>query len=285
MKLNKRLETTQKRKDAIEAAMAQIEEGERAINLTDPDTAIMRSRQGSHSGYNGQVVCDDAHGLIVSNEVVNQNNDKQQLHDQVQRVQTETDLTPETIVADKGYSNLDDIKAVHQEGIDVVIPSIAQASTKNQSAKFGKTAFTYDLKTNTYCCPKGHVLIQERSTKNGDRSYIIHDASVCQACPHFGVCTTAKKGRKILRKKHEAHRERVHHLYHSEHGQDLYRKRGYTIEPIFGHIKRNMGVSSFLVRGLEHVQSEFNIIATTYNLTRLITLFGVTKLRSVLNPA
>jgi len=285
VKLNQQLETAQKRKNAIEATLKQIEKEERSINLTDPDTALMKGRQGSHSGYNAQVVCDDAHGLIVSNDVVNQNNDSRQLEAQVEKVQSETEITPKTIVADKGYFNLKDIQSVHGQGIDVVIPEIKCASNKKQAAKFDKTTFTYDPKINEYRCPENHVLKQESHNKNGARSYVIHDASICQNCSHFGTCTTSQSGRKIQRHEHESHRERARHLYQSESGQETYRKRGYKVEPIFGHIKRNMGVSSFLVRGLEHVQSEFNIIATTYNLTRLITLFGVTKLRSVLNPA
>ncbi len=40
------------------------------MKITDPDCVNFRNRQGSHAGYNAQIVVDDAHEMIVSSDVV-----------------------------------------------------------------------------------------------------------------------------------------------------------------------------------------------------------------------
>jgi transposase len=55
----------------------------------------------------------------------------------------------------------------------------------------------------------------------------------------------------------------------SEHGKDLYRLRGQTIEPIFGQIKHTRRIDRFQRRGITACRSEWRLIATTHNLLKL----------------
>ncbi len=41
------------------------------------------------------------------------------------------------------------------------------------------------------------------------------------------------------------------------------------IEPVFGNIKANRGISRFLRRGLDAVRSEWSLICTTHNINKL----------------
>ena len=52
-------------------------------------------------------------------------------------------------------------------------------------------------------------------------------------------------------------------------------KRKEIIEHPFGTIKRNLGYTYFLVKGLEMVKSEFSLICFTYNFKRVLNIFGV----------
>jgi hypothetical protein len=45
-------------------------------------------------------------------------------------------------------------------------------------------------------------------------------------------------------------------IYESQEGQEIYRRRKMRVEHPFGHIKRNLGVGAFLLRGLEGVNAE-----------------------------
>lgn len=52
-------------------------------------------------------------------------------------------------------------------------------------------------------------------------------------------------------------------------GKAIYSKRKETIEPVFGQIKEARGIRSFLLRGLEHVKGEWNLICLSHNILKL----------------
>jgi hypothetical protein len=55
----------------------------------------------------------------------------------------------------------------------------------------------------------------------------------------------------------------------TEHGRRVYRKRKQTVEPLFGNTKHNNGVHRFLRRGRDKVRTEWRLLMTTHNLTKL----------------
>lgn len=52
-------------------------------------------------------------------------------------------------------------------------------------------------------------------------------------------------------------------------GKEKYGRRKETAEPVFGQIKNCRGFRQFLLRGLEKVQGEWNLICTTHNILKL----------------
>jgi hypothetical protein len=61
----------------------------------------------------------------------------------------------------------------------------------------------------------------------------------------------------------------MRHALTSTLGQQLYRKRMQTIEPVFGHTRHNRGVTRFLRRGRTAVRTEWRLLMMTHNLTKL----------------
>jgi len=55
-------------------------------------------------------------------------------------------------------------------------------------------------------------------------------------------------------------------------GRALYAKRKCTVEPVFGVIKAVMGFRQFLLRGIESVKGEWNLVCIAWNLKRLHAL-------------
>ena len=98
----------------------------------------------------------------------------------------------------------------------------------------------------------------------------------CKECIQNGKCTTAKRGRTIARLVNEKLKDELEAGYISEEGQAIYAKRKGRIEHQFGHIKRNLGCRSFLMRGTEAAKSEFSIYASCFNIARMLTIFGGT---------
>ena len=52
-------------------------------------------------------------------------------------------------------------------------------------------------------------------------------------------------------------------------GKETYSKRKENVEPVFGQIKENRGIRSFLLRGLDKVKGEWKLICLTHNILKL----------------
>jgi hypothetical protein len=57
-------------------------------------------------------------------------------------------------------------------------------------------------------------------------------------------------------------------------GKKLYALRKQTPEPVFGIIKSVLGFRQFLLRGLDTVRGEWNLVTLAYNIKRLFALTG-----------
>ncbi|GHV87912.1 IS1182 family transposase ISMac2 [Spirochaetia bacterium] len=55
-------------------------------------------------------------------------------------------------------------------------------------------------------------------------------------------------------------------------GKEYYKKRKETVEPVFGIIKQAMGFRQFLLRGLEKVNIEWDLVTLAYDFRRLFAL-------------
>ena len=66
--------------------------------------------------------------------------------------------------------------------------------------------------------------------------------------------------------------KRGHHRTATKAGRAKYKLRQQTVEPVFGIIKSAMGFRRFLMRGLEKVRMEWQLVSVAYNLKRLHTL-------------
>jgi hypothetical protein len=60
--------------------------------------------------------------------------------------------------------------------------------------------------------------------------------------------------------------EWIRRVLATELGEQLYRKRSQTIEPMFGHTKHNRGMSRFHRRGRSAARTEWRLITATHNL-------------------
>jgi len=61
----------------------------------------------------------------------------------------------------------------------------------------------------------------------------------------------------------------------TEDGRKIYAKRARTVEPVFGIIKAPMGFRQFLLRGLDKVRIEWDLVCLAYNMKRLYNLQAV----------
>ena len=251
--------------------------GKTSVNTTDGDCVRIHSRQGSHAGYMGQIVSDDQNGLIVSAEVVAANNDLGQFGARVEAAQAVLEKPCEVACADAGFADYDDLGRPQLESIDVIIPSQKQAEGA-VAGPFDKSQFRYEAQEDCYVCPAGRRLLRSGWDRKKRRWYY-RAGRGCVDCVHFGRCTTDRvNGRKVTRHANEAVRQRLERRYQQADAQAIFARRKEKVEHPFGHFKRNLGAGHFLLRGLAGVNGEWSLLACGFNVTRLITILGVTGL-------
>jgi transposase len=64
-------------------------------------------------------------------------------------------------------------------------------------------------------------------------------------------------------------KERMAHKLNTRAGRECYAKRKHIVEPIFGQIKHVRGFRQFLLRGLDKVGAEWNLLCLTHNLLKI----------------
>ena len=252
-------------------------EGKKSINATDPDCVKIHGRQGSHAGYNAQTVVDEKHGLIASADVVNENNDLHQFSGQIKQAAATLEKNPQAACADSGFSDIDELEKVDNDGIKVIVPSIRQVSDK-QRGPFDKSNFKYDSASDSYMCPEGKILRYHRTNIQKEQKEYWSDGGTCKKCPHFGLCTNCSRGRKVTRMLKEELCEKLERQYEQPDSQAIYDLRKQKVELPFGHIKHNLHVSGFLLRGLSGVRAEMSILSSCFNIARMISIIGVSEL-------
>ncbi len=266
-------------KERIQEALKTLKEaGRKELNFTDPDCALMHSVQGSHASYNVQSVVDDKHGLIVHVEAVSETSDVNQFAQQIDQANEVLKKSCEVACADAGYADTEELQKIDAKGVKVVVPSQRQA-LHEEEGPFSKSHFRYDKEQDCYWCPEGNRLRYDWTDKeSGKRFYQITDGEICRRCVHYGQCTSAKKGRRITRMALEEVREKLEAQYEEPGSQEIYKRRKARVELPFGHIKRNLKTDGFLIRGRSGVNAETSLLATCFNLARMITILGVSGL-------
>lgn len=287
--VDKALAQAEGRKQKIQQAIESLKEsGKEKLNLTDPDCALMHSVQGSHASYNVQSVVDDQHGLIVHAAAVSQTSDVNQFAQQIEQANEMLEKRCEVACADAGYADTAELKKIDDQGITVVVPSQRQALHKKQDKPFSKSHFRYDREKDCYFCPEQHPLRYEfTDKKRGKRYYRISEPGLCRGCVYYGKCTSDSNGRRIMRLALEDLKEKFEALYESS--KEIYDRRKSRAEHPFGHIKRNLKTDGFMLRGQDGVQAESSLLATCFDLRRMMTIVGIgpliEKFRSLAMPS
>jgi len=260
-------------REKVKAIYKELQESSKpSFNTTDPDCRHLQGRQGTHAGYNVQTVVDDKHGLIVQSDVVDDVNDRHQLENQTSQANGVLGKPCQTVCADAGYDHNRDWKEVEEQGIAVVV----KPNDQGPLGPFTKDKFSFDAERDCYVCPEGHLLnYRFTEEKTQHRIYRIMNPKTCLGCVHYGACTKNRAGRTISRAPFEEIRKTIQDRYESAAGQAIYSRRQSRVEHPFGHIKRNLGVQAFLLRRFAGVRAEAAILASCFNIARMMTLVGV----------
>jgi transposase len=277
--LNRKIETLKREMRDLKGMQAQLEASGGQVSLTDPDArAMATSTSRGLVGYNVQTAVETEHHLIVAHEVTNVGSDRRQLARMAKQAQEIMPGQGLQAIADRGYFNGDEVLACDQAGITAYV-SKPMTSEAKAEGRFDKSDFVYQPDTDTYRCPAGSQLI--RRFARVEAGHLIHRywSSDCPRCPIKAQCTPSDC-RRVSRWEHEAVLEAMQKRLDGK--PNVMRIRRQTVEHPFGTIKFWMGARHFLMRTLEHVQTEMSLHVLAYNLKRVIRIVGMTTLMAAI---
>lgn len=97
-------------------------ETEDQVNLSDPDSRVLRERQGSFvQGFNAQAAVDGQAQIIVAADVTQARNDRAQLVPMLQQVEQNSGVKPVQVSADTDYYSPKQIASPKLAGIDLYV--------------------------------------------------------------------------------------------------------------------------------------------------------------------
>jgi transposase len=87
-------------------------------NFTDPESRIMKTKDGFVQGYNAQAAVDAASQVIVAHDLGQAGNDKRQLAPMLDAIHAANGRDPTQLSADAGYCSEDNLALVDARGVD-----------------------------------------------------------------------------------------------------------------------------------------------------------------------
>ncbi len=257
--------------------------GNEQISTTDPDSrSVVLLRNIVNVGYNIQASSDSKNKLLVEFDTGDVN-DTHALAPMALMTKELLKVESMNVLADKGYHTGDQIKQCDENDITTFV-SPKEPSTRDIGL-YPISMFTYEKESDTYTCPRGSIMRtnnswyqhSEKHHKEGSgykfRRYVTKD---CKTCQSRHKCTQGKRnGRVIDRNENadaiEANAKRVNE------NPGYYRKRQQIAEHMYGTLKRQRGYTHTNLRGKEKVLGETGLYFIGYNLTRCISILGVSR--------
>lgn len=275
--ISKQIDSLKRQMKEVKAIEAVIDLApDKQISLTDPDARAMatNARSSGTVGYNVQTAVDTKYHIIVAHDVTIAMGDRKQLTRMAKKAREATGTEDLEVIADRGYYNMEEIKATVDEGITPYVPKSLTSNNKSKGL-YDRRDFVYIENDDEYQCPAGERLPRRTMALEGKKRMWRYWSSNCGKCRLKSKCTPAKE-RRVTRWEHgkvlEAHEERMNH------NPTMMQLRKQTVEHPFGSIKSWMGMNHFKTRSLKRVSTEMSLHVLAYNLKRMLQMFGAVPL-------
>lgn len=245
----------------------------------DPQSNVMKSRNGLKPCYNAQVATESKGHFIMAEFIATQENDVTLLEKDTDQVRNQTGEYPKVVIADAGYHSPEIIKKIEESENNIeCIVSIPIKAIDKQDQLAG-VSFTYDKDKDEYTCSQGQTLKKIHSNKKkGNALFDIYQSSGCQDCKLKQYCSKSKQGRSKQRSVIQDWIDQYETKMKRPENIELLKKRKTIVEHPFGTIKWMMGKLEFLLTGKHKVLIELRLLVLGYNIKRLLNTESVPSL-------
>lgn len=306
MSKNKDKERIDKIKKQVEKIKKFLEEnepkekariGEKQSNITDNESAKMKSSHGTIQGFNGLLVTDSKNQIILYPEAFGSGPEVGLLKTMIEGAKDaawsiglgKDFFKDKKLIADTGSFSEDNLKFLSKEQIDAYIPdqqfrkrdprfddAKRHKGVNKKSKRFEREEFVYNENEDVFICPGKKKLSFERIQiwkKTEGRIYRSSSRD----------CRTCKLRKRCLKSENSRHRS----LYvidtffdrnHSKEmidkidtpeGRDIYSKRMGIVEPVFGNITYAKGLNRFTLRSKKKVNIQWILYCLIHNIEKI----------------
>src|SRR6266436_6764026 len=111
-------------------------DGKAQRNFTDPESRILKTKDGYIQGYNAQAAVDGAHQIIVAQTLTSSSSDQAQLAPLLDGIRANLGTNPDEVSADAGYCSAANLRTIKRRRIEGYIATGRQKhGTKSATAK------------------------------------------------------------------------------------------------------------------------------------------------------
>ena len=282
--------------------------GPRKSNITDNESATMKTSHGVIQGYNGVAMVDSKHQIVVHAEATGDSEPAilqpmvEKTRENFNAIGQEENIFKETkLTADSGFHSEKNVELVTESGIDAYI---ADNKFRHRDSRF-KDADRHKERFNKEMARKFDrpITFQPRDfTVSPDKSFAICPAGKrmykCGNSHHHGLhaikyhgtkrdCIPCAQRAQCLKnpevtetrqfshftgrtdKKEKTFTQKMREKIDSIAGKFEYSRRMATVEPVFADIRSNLGLDRFSLRGKKKVGVQWRFFCIVHNLLKV----------------
>ena len=259
-------------------------------NITDNESAKMKSSHGVIQGYNGIAISDSKSQVILYSEAFGSANEQDLLQPSIEsftaRMEKMTGIKEfskgRVLLADTGSYTEENLKYLAENSWDAYVPdtSFRQREThmtnkiKNNKTVFIKDDFSYDKINDEWTCPAKNKLKRVNPSITVIKKYSCSEL-ICNKCKFKSRCIRSKNpnnGKTLIITENS---EKINYCslmrkkIDTIEGKRMYSKRMSIIEPVFGNITGNKNMNYFTLRTKKKVNIQWNLYSIVHNIEKI----------------
>jgi len=274
----------------------------RKSNITDNESAKMKTHRGVIQGYDGVAATDGKHQVIVQAEAFGEAQEHDLLkpmiegvRDNFQEIDKEEDVFEKAkLLADSGFHTEKNMEMLAEEGIDAYVadnrfrkrdPRFTDYERYKDEARkdwakgkpklFRTEDFIFDKDMKHCICPAGRRLYRSGANEKAHR--FKGTQTTCVSCALRAKCIRNPERTVIRQVAYFSGRtgdgptftDRMKRKIDSTIGRVIYGMRLAISEPPFSHITSALGLDHFTLRGKMKVNTQWNLFCIVHNLTKI----------------
>ena len=276
-------------------------------NVTDNESAKMKTDKGVVQGYTGVAIADEKHQVIIEAQAFGEGQEHGLLIPMLEGTQTnlgELGLTLEDVklAADAGYSSEANLKYLFEAGVDAYVadtnfrkrdPRFKDAerhkptrpdepfAKPKRDLKFQSKDFQLAEDHSHAICPAGKRLYKSGRHRDLQGLQTINfraPIGACRECPLRTQCLRHPDRTKVRQVafvtgrvpgRPEKYLTKMKRKIDSEIGRQHYGRRLGIIEPVFGNIRHTKRLNRFTLRGRRKVNAQWQLYCLVHNIEKI----------------